>query len=181
MIYSCYQGVGKSTRYHQKLFRVHGEDLISDIKIDLESSNFFVDGERPDNWYKIYCNIARDLSKQGYAVFISSHKQVREWMNACGIPFVSVSPAVELKDVWLKKLEERYSLDPTDKNSKALAQARLYYERDVIDMQREKYPLVLNGEQYALNELISLTYEDHDWLKSNCMEELIPHMSHTNK
>ncbi|MBQ2175781.1 MAG: hypothetical protein II453_12225, partial [Alphaproteobacteria bacterium] len=130
---------------------------------------------------KIYCNIACDLSKQGYAVFISSHKLVREWLKKIGMPFVSVSPAVEMKDIWLKKLEERYRLDPTDKNNKALVQAREYYERDVADMQRDEYPLILHGENYALNVLISLTYEDIDWLKLHNYIDLIQHMSHTSK
>jgi ABC-type proline/glycine betaine transport system ATPase subunit len=52
-----YQGIGKST------LAFHNNRVI-----DLESSNFFVDGERPANWHIIYCNIARALCKQGYIV-----------------------------------------------------------------------------------------------------------------
>lgn len=50
-----YQGVGKSTlAYHNRSV------------IDLESSNFFVDGKRDEKWYIPYCNIARSLARQGY-------------------------------------------------------------------------------------------------------------------
>ena len=62
-----YQGIGKST------LAFHNNRVI-----DLESSNFFVDGERPANWHIIYCKIARALCKQGYIVCVSSHKEVRE-------------------------------------------------------------------------------------------------------
>ena len=63
MIYSGYQGIGKSTLCkNDRRF------------IDLESSNFFIDGKRDENWYKVYANIAKDLSDSGFNVFIASHK-----------------------------------------------------------------------------------------------------------
>ena len=66
MIISGYQGIGKST--------LAGKNNC----IDLESGNFWVGRKRSDDWYKIYCNIAVHLSRQGYTVFVSSHEVVRK-------------------------------------------------------------------------------------------------------
>ena len=52
MIIIGYQCIGKSS-----LSRVENGC------IDLESSNFFLDGIRDENWYKIYAKIAVNLSK----------------------------------------------------------------------------------------------------------------------
>ena len=67
MVIVGYQGIGKSTLAKNR-----------NGFIDLESSNFFVNGERSPDWYIPYCEIALDLSKQGYDVFVSSHKVVRD-------------------------------------------------------------------------------------------------------
>ena len=67
MIIIGYQGIGKSTLAKNSL-----------KYIDLESGNFWINGERDEQWYKPYCNIANHLSAQGYTVFTSSHKEVRE-------------------------------------------------------------------------------------------------------
>lgn len=61
-----YQGIGKSS--------CAGKNDC----IDLESSTFWFEGSRSENWYIPYCNIAMDLANQGYTVFTSSHKVVRE-------------------------------------------------------------------------------------------------------
>ena len=44
MIVVGYQGIGKSS--------IGGKHNC----IDLESSNFYIDGKRDNDWYKIYCN-----------------------------------------------------------------------------------------------------------------------------
>ncbi len=66
MIFSTYQGIGKSTLAKTNL-----------KIIDFESSCF--DKNNP-NWYKDYVNTAINLHKQGYTVFIASHKVVRDYM-----------------------------------------------------------------------------------------------------
>lgn len=62
MIYSGYPGIGKST--------IAGKYNC----IDLESSNF----GKESGWEKIYCQVAKDLSDQGYNVFVSTRKQLDE-------------------------------------------------------------------------------------------------------
>ena len=71
MIIVGYQGIGKSS--------LAGVGNC----IDLESSNFWINGKRDPEWYKPYCKIADHLSKQGYTVFTSSHEVVRRELMFC--------------------------------------------------------------------------------------------------
>ena len=125
MIIIGYQGIGKSS--------AAGADSGC---IDLESSNFWVDGMRPRDWYKYYCEIAFDLSKQGYVVFTSSHKDVRNCFlkHLERDKIVAVFPKKELKDKWIQKLQDRFDADVCEKNYKALMNAKDKFEKDIEDM-----------------------------------------------
>lgn len=125
MIIIGYSGIGKSS--------AAGAD---NGYIDLESSNFWVDGMRPRDWYKYYCEIAFDLSKQGYVVFTSSHKDVRDYFlkNLERDRIVAVFPKKELKDKWIQKLQDRFDVDVCEKNYKALMNAKDKFEKDIEDM-----------------------------------------------
>jgi hypothetical protein len=142
MIICGYQGIGKSTIAGQL------------YTIDLESSNFYIDGERDENWYKAYANIAHHLSEQGYIVFTASHKLFREYMNLHGIEFVTVSPALELKDEWVEKLNQRYLADRSEKNYRAYINAKISYEDNVRDLQSEKNAYIINSMDYLMYDVI---------------------------
>ena len=126
MIIIGYQGIGKSS--------VSG---VQNNCIDLESSNFWHEGKRPDDWYIYYCNIAVDLSKQGFTVVVSSHKEVRDYlvnfMNETYI--VCVFPELYLKDEWIQRLQTRFDNDPSEKNFKALMNAKDRYIESVTEME----------------------------------------------
>lgn len=124
MIISGYQGIGKST--------LAGKNNC----IDLESSNFWVDGERPENWYKIYCQIAIHLSIQGYVVFVSSHEEVRKELEKSNQPTFLVFPSLYLKDEWVRKLEKRYEESNLYKDYKAYKNAEEYYKENIADLMR---------------------------------------------
>ena len=108
MIVIGYQGIGKSTLSNKDLRFV-----------DLESGNFWVDGKRSDDWYKVYCNIAVHLSQQGYDVFVSSHEVVRKELAKSNEIVVIICPAVSLKDEWIEKLKTRWEQSQLDKDYKA--------------------------------------------------------------
>ena len=91
MIIIGYQGIGKSTLTARK----RGY-------IDLESSCFWYNNQRPDDWYIYYCQIAEDLSRQGYKVFTSSHEVVRNFLKKSKEMVFIVCPSVSLKDEWIK-------------------------------------------------------------------------------
>lgn len=144
MIIIGYQGIGKST-------------LAKDSwkYIDLESGNFWINGERDEQWYKPYCNIANHLSAQGYTVFTSSHKEVREELKNSSEVVKIAFPALELKTDWLIRLKDRYNESMLEKDYKALMNASLYYETDINDLMNEPFDkIVINNIDYNLRKLI---------------------------
>ena len=119
-----YQGVGKST------LAFHNTNVI-----DLESSNFFVDGKRDEMWYVPYCNVARSLARQGYTVCASSHEVVRkELERKPANTQVIVYPALTLKDDWIRSLKYRYEQTKSEKDFKALKNAEQCYEQNITDL-----------------------------------------------
>ena len=145
MIIVGYQGIGKSS--------LAGRDRKF---IDLESSNFWVDGKRSDDWYKPYCQIAEHLSKQGYIVFTSSHEVVRKQLEKSSEVVVLVYPALELKPMWIDKLENRYRDDPSEKNYKALMNAKDRYEQNIMELITSKinFKIELRDPEYDLEAMI---------------------------
>lgn len=149
MIIIGYQGIGKST--------LSNEDV---NYIDLESSNFWIDGERADDWYKPYCKIAEHLSRQGYRVFVSSHECVRTTLKDSNEQVVCCVPAVSLKEQWIEKLKKRYESDQSDKNYKAYMNAVDRYEDNIMEIEFSGFPLVfLTSMDYDLDAEIRRQYE----------------------
>lgn len=152
MIVIGYQGIGKSS--------LAGRDH---KYIDLESSNFWVDGKRAEDWYKPYCNIAEHLSKQGYIVFTSSHEVVRNRLAESTEPVVVVYPAPELKNMWIDKLENRYRDTRSEKDYKAMMNAKDRYLDNIQELATCEIPfkLVLKDFNYDLEaSLIHLRNRD---------------------
>ena len=145
MIVIGYQGIGKST-LAQKQFKY----------IDLESSALRRDGVRWHNWYEPYCLVAEWLSKQGYIVFVSSHKEVRDYLNEfCEEPFCAVVPSEDLKDEWIDKLKKRYEQFPTDKNYRAYMNAVDRYTKNIREIKKDvKDVREITSMNYKLDKLI---------------------------
>ena len=140
MIVIGYQGIGKST-LSRKNFRY----------IDLESSALRKGGVRWENWHEPYCMIAEWLSKQGYTVFVSSHKEVRGYLNeCCKEPFCAVVPSESLKDEWIDKLLKRYEQFPTDKNYRAYRNAVNRFTENIRE---------IKNDVEDVREIRSMTYE----------------------
>ena len=153
MIVIGYQGIGKSTL-----------SKASKNFIDLESGNFWVDGVRASDWYKAYCQIAEDLSRQGYIVFTSSHKEVREWfINNRREKVVTCFPVEELKDEWIKKLSDRYSSSKLEKDYKALMNAKDRYIENITEIRNDGLKMSgiipITDTKYDLSEMI---YDEYD-------------------
>ena len=141
MIYVGYQGIGKSS-------------ISGNGNIDLESSNFYVNGERMTDWYKAYCNIAEHLSNQGYNVYLSSHKCVRKELKKRNIPYTVIYPSLFLKDKWIDRLEKRYNLTKKDKDIKALRNAIEKYDESIKDLMTEECKIEIKNIDYDLNILV---------------------------
>lgn len=147
MIVVGYQGIGKST-----LAGVEGR------YIDLESGNFWVDGERAANWYAPYCNIAEHLSKQGYVVFVSSHEVVRNYLAESEETVAVVYPAPELKEEWINKLKQRWDATGLDKDYKAYMNAVDRYSENIEELSCDpciQIKIIIPNMEYSLKELIT--------------------------
>ena len=152
MIIVGYQGVGKSTLAQGTDW--FPEEKLGDGIIDLESSSFWVDGKRDENWYKIYANIAHHLSQQGHIVFTSSHALVREELKDTDY-IQCLYPSLDLKDEWIQKLKERYDESGLDKDYKAWKNAEQCYEDNIKDMMNSGFhPIVITSMDYDLGEMI---------------------------
>lgn len=144
MIIVGYQGIGKSTlaKKHPRV-------------IDLESSNFFVNGERPDTWPQIYANIAKHLSDQGYIVCVSSHQVVRDALLLYKQEVVCIYPSASLKDEWIQKLKERYNDTKEMKDYKAWKNAEEGYEDQVDSIRNGELPRCpITDMDYDLDSII---------------------------
>ncbi len=122
-----YQGIGKTT----------AAGTVGRT-IDLESSLFKLNGERSVDWYKIYCSIAVSLAKQGYIVFVSSHKVVQDELATYNTndlySIATVCPHLNLKDQWIERLHSRYIANPTDKNYAAWKDAEAHFDEEIFSL-----------------------------------------------
>lgn len=127
MIIIGYPGIGKSSISN------------SDTRcINLESSNFFVNDKRPDDWYRYYIQIAQHLSAQGYTVFVSSHKVVRDELKATNAKDVAVCfPNANLKEQWLERLCDRYKRTRLDKDLRAAMNVEQNYLSNIVELYDE--------------------------------------------
>lgn len=166
MIIIGYQGIGKSTLANKSI-----------KYIDLESSNYFIDGVREDGWYRSYCNIAVSLSNQGKMVFVSSHKEVREYLKKLsnegkGSYTVVVYPVAELREAWIDKLGKRYKETCLDKDKKALLNAIDRYEENIEELRTCGFDsLEISDMDYDLEKSLEAILEtiglEQDKLKKN--------------
>lgn len=148
-----YQGIGKSTLSNEK-----------NHFIDLESSNFWINGERSDDWYKPYCKIAVDLASQHFVVFTSSHEPVRQYIKTLqhtDVPIIYMVPSLKLKDVWVDKLHERYSRTSLNKDYKAYMNAKDRYTENIREIQADIiHGHVIEDIDYNLEEEITSAFKN---------------------
>ena len=144
MIIIGYQGIGKSTLAKRNVNYV-----------DLESGNFFIDGKRAVDWYKPYCKIAEHISQQGYDVFVSSHKVVRDTLKNSSETIMCCAPTIELKDFWIDRLAKRYEESQSLKDYKAWKNAEACYEENIKDIAASGFPMIwIDDPDYELSVTI---------------------------
>ncbi len=168
MIITGFPGIGKSTiaRKYDKV-------------IDLESSSFWKYEEdiyrnrtgeksRHDDWYVYYCQVAIDLSEQGYVVFVACHPDVRKYLSIHhnNERFCAIFPLLNLKDVWIEKLYQRYLKSNSDKDNRAYNHIKKAYEADVAQLLLESE---YNEEYYHDVEMIN----NIDYDLETCVLKLI--------
>lgn len=146
MIIIGFPGIGKSS------FCKKPEGLFC---IDMESSNFEINGFKIENWAKIYARIIKDLCYQGYIVFSSSHLEVREELKNYDREIYVCYPTKELKSEWIKKLEDRYSETGLDKDLKSLNAVKEHYDEMIESMENSEFgKIVITDIDYNLENLL---------------------------
>ena len=145
MIIIGYQGIGKSTLTKNNIGY-----------IDLESGNFWWNGQRPHDWYIYYCQIAEDLSRQRYVVFVSSHKEVREFLKNSEEVVIVIFPSILKRDEWVKKLKDRYEKSGKEKDYKAWMNAEDRYKENISELMRSGFYFIDIDDvlNYDLEEII---------------------------
>lgn len=152
-----YPGIGKSTLADQDLHF-----------IDLESGNFWVGGKRAYDWYIPYCQIAVNLASQGYVVFVSSHKEVRNQLLSMplliGVHLCCCVPCETLKNFWIAKLQHRFLESGLDKDYKAWKNALDRYTENIQEIKRD-FDVVceINSADYNLSKLLQSVFQQNNW------------------
>ena len=160
MIVIGYQGIGKSTLVKY-----------SNSYIDFESSNFKINGKRPDEWEQMYCEAALDLSRQGHVVFTASHKCIRDYLkyHKESEDVLIVAPSVDLKDQWLEKLRNRYKETCLEKDKLSLLNAEDCFCENIKEMQNyaSVFPFYeITDMGYKLRYLFDNLLKDEKVLKT---------------
>lgn len=147
-----YQGIGKTTL---------ANNAVDKHIIDFESSLLKINNVRPENWYQIYVAQAISLAQQGYTVFLSSHKDVKDTLvyayDPKEITIVTIAPSYTLKSEWIDKLQNRYNNDPSDKNYAALKNAEEGFVDQVTELsfESECSSIVIYSMDYDLDNIVS--------------------------
>lgn len=152
MIVIGYQGIGKSTLATKSL-----------RYIDLESSSFWFDDPETKQkirhvmWYAMYCNVAEDLSRQGYTVFVSSNQPVRERLSRSDEYVITCVPSLDLKDKWIEKLRLRYENSKLEKDYKAYMNAADSFTENVTEMMNSGFDVLeVEDMDYDLKKLLEV-------------------------
>ena len=144
MIIIGYQGIGKSTLAKKQ-----------NGYIDLESGCFWNKGKRIEDWYIYYCKIAEHLSMQGNIVFVSSHKEVRDYLKSSKEKVICIYPSILLADKWIKKLHDRYNATKLTKDYKAWRNAAERYHINISELMMCGIPHAeIDGMDYDLHQMI---------------------------
>ena len=148
MIVMGYPGVGKTTL--SKLYHYNNY-------IDLETSNF----GRHEGWAIEYCNVAEDLSRQGYIVLTGCHKEIHDILSISSLSsscklILFIRPEMNLKEVWIEGLRKRAEANGnTEKDLRALKRVEEKWEDDLcgflsrVDNIEE---LVVSKESFMSND-----------------------------
>lgn len=173
MIFSTYQGIGKSTLAKTNL-----------KIIDFESSCF--DKGNP-NWYKDYVNTAINLHKQGYIVFIASHKVVRDYMLqqiTNKEDYAMIMYDMNLEAYCVDKLEKRfedscetYGQDSqiAQKNFRAYKNACDHFEDSYAEIKEDEKNglkvIWIKNKDYNLKSIISGNMNKNEDMEEDVSEE----------
>lgn len=138
MIIFGYPGIGKTS--------IAKEDYRF---IDLDSGDALIHGKyrRKKGWEENYCNTALLLNRQGYFVFVSTHREVIYRILNHEKDVCAVFPDIALKKEWIEALYRRYKDRPNRQTHNAWARAREHFDGDIWSLK------ALECEKIAIPEM----------------------------
>ena len=115
------------------------------------------------------------MSKLGITGFIltAAHDGITEEMEKRNIPYLSVFPTLESGNTVLNSLKQRYTLNPTEKNDRALTWMRKNFSQIIIKRYQEldmnphrvDIPISIDSGYYmesVIKELLEIIVSDVD-------------------
>ena len=157
MIYIGYPWIGKTTLSKER-----------NNFIDLESSYFSPFSSAAPANYLTYCSLAMDLNNQNFNVFVSSHRQVTDYLvNSYkhigqANELCIIYPAEDLEENWSRKAFERYLKDKSDKNKRALDRILEHYAEDIDYLKR-----LWCAKNSNSIEIAEMNYKLIDYIENN--------------
>ena len=97
------------------VFPTIGKTILSKhhcLYVDLNSKNFNEIKAVYTDWWKIYCDIALDLEKQGYVVLIWTKNNIHEYLQQRAKQYCMIMYDISLKEEVLSKAKTREIFDP---------------------------------------------------------------------
>jgi hypothetical protein len=132
--------------------------------IDLDSSKYTLpDESKEDNWVQKYCDLAKELSDQGYKVFVSTHDDVRKYLGE-NYPDISciIYPVKNLKDHWIERAKNRFeeSKDPADE--RAYQNILNNFDEQIDELDNDKYlqRMPITDINYNLIDFVNSIHEN---------------------
>ena len=81
-----------------------------------------------------YCKFAELLSRQGYIVMVTSHKEVRDILSNSDERVFVCYPSLESKEFIINDLKKRYMANKKEYNYKAYDRVLNHFEEDIEEL-----------------------------------------------
>lgn len=158
MIIVGYPEIGKRT--------LAGEDNCIDLNFNLFYPAKCYMEKLQEISIRNYCDVAVDLSKQGYTVFVSSHEAVLNRLTYIAFThnedIAIIYPSIKLKDEWIEKLKVICENINTMEAYNAWKNAEKMYDQNIKDLndpdRAMKYDFIryeIESMDYDLSEILN--------------------------
>ena len=130
--------------------------------IDLESSFY----KKDEGWEIGYCEQAINLSNQGYFVFVSSHNEVREYLekNQDKCHIMEIFPDESLESEWIERALNRYNKTKEEKDKRAFEYIKNNFSFSVQQMKNDRFMnkcIITSDVKDDLDKCITTFVEKH--------------------
>ena len=158
MIVIGYPGIGNDI--------LAGENNCIDLNINLFYSSKCYMEKLQEIGIRNYCDVAVDLSKQGYTVFVSSHEAVINRLTYIAFTHdedvAIIYPSIKLKDEWIEKLKVISENINTAEAYHTWKNAEKMYDQNIEDLadpdRATKYDFIryeIGSMDYDLSDILN--------------------------